>query len=1112
MSNLNLTLNSRTKILFFQALDIESHEDRVRFLSEACENDSQLRATLERLLTNFEAAEELLDPDRYDWLIQEREILAKELAEGCQFLSNLDHGVRQFGDDYELYEELGRGTTGVVFRARQLSLNREVAIKILIGSAFVLPTERKRFQIEAEATAALKHPNIVPIYEIGSQNNYDFYSMALLPGGTLRKRMATKNIGHRDAVKLMQKVIHTVQAAHRNGIIHRDLKPDNLLLDENGEPHISDFGLAYRLEHQSSLTLIGQIVGTPQYMAPEQIDPSLGTITTAVDVYSLGVILYELLTGIPPLYDNSVLHTMQMVRNTPPKSLRTQTSSIDRDLETIVMKCLEKDPALRYQTAKALADDLDAWLEYRPITARAPSFTECIMKWVRRKPIHAALIGMTALLLLTHGIAATLTAIIQIDLLGQTEQAREEAELEKKMALKAKAKAERLVVDNRRLEYSHNMRLAAKIGRTNRLSSQNILRTLTPTIEQVDLRGWEWYFNFAKVYHEPLYLQVGSNAVKTLSFSPTGRLFAVASAQSEGCALRDGFNGTAVHTLYDSTGSHLQILWKKDGKHLATVSASGIACVWNAETGKQEATLHTEFPILSLSWDDHNDQIIALTNDNAISIWDVSNLDKISKVSRTQASIEGLTKIALSPDGYYLAGLTNDSKVYVWYANQLTQQPLILDGHRDTVTSFVWHQDGRWLATISRDKIIHIWEVPNGTQLIKLHGDEQGLIRAPNGLRLLFGGERGLLRDFDLIAGKQSIQMHDSEKDYPAPITTLDWSPNTNSYVVGLANGQIVLQRIGLPVPKRVLLGRKESLRSVAWSSDGGVVASVSETGRFFFIDAITGIAQKKVYHKPIHPIRLLAWETAGRRIATITTAPDGDQMFLINPEPRKLQQIMRFDGQKVWAIAWRSDLELFATLTDNGVIMLHNPDTGKIIRVLDVSEFELTNDGNISIDPNGEILVATGDRDQIGFWQIADGRVDSIVLPQNSPRPVKHTWSPDGKLLATGNDDGSISIWKISDKTLLNHITTSLTQAPKVAWHPNGDRLASPCKDHTIYIWDWQNGEPTMNLVGHRGNVTDLAWEPNGRLLASVSQDGTIRIWDATTGYIIDQNKLTAN
>ncbi|MCG8524133.1 MAG: serine/threonine protein kinase, partial [Pseudomonadales bacterium] len=326
--------------------------------------------------------EEILNPDRYDRLTKERDALAIELAEENQFLNKLGQGIRRFGGDYELIEELGRGATGVVFKAYQISLNREVAIKILHGSALASPTERERFVIEAEAAATLKHPNIVPIYEIGRYNNYDFYSMALLSGGTLGERLASGHMNCREAVQLMIKVVRTVQAAHQSGIIHRDLKPDNLLLDGDNEPHVSDFSLAYRLEQQNNLTLLGQIAGTPRYMAPEQIVPSLGTITTAVDIYSLGVILYELLSGAPPLHADSALHTMQKVIDTPPKSLRLYASAVDRDLETIVMKCLEKDPSRRYQTARGLADDLEAWLDYRPITARAPGFGERAVKLV----------------------------------------------------------------------------------------------------------------------------------------------------------------------------------------------------------------------------------------------------------------------------------------------------------------------------------------------------------------------------------------------------------------------------------------------------------------------------------------------------------------------------------------------------------------------------------------------------------------------------------------------------------------------------------------------------------------------------------------------------------
>ncbi|MCG8523152.1 MAG: hypothetical protein MI744_13200, partial [Pseudomonadales bacterium] len=439
--------------------------------------------------------------------------------------------------------------------------------------------------------------------------------------------------------------------------------------------------------------------------------------------------------------------------------------------------CLEKDPSRRYQTARGLADDLEAWQDYRPITARAPGFVERAVKLVRRRPIHAVLIGVSILLLLTHGIAAPLTALKQIDLRGQAERAQQEearyrliAALDKQAALEAKANAERIATDYRMLAYSYSMRLAAAIGRTDRLSSQGILRAFKPTPSQQDLRGWEWYFNFADVYHEPIYFDVGKNAIKTLSFSPTGRFLAVASDNKNGSVLRDGFHGAIIRALNDPTGSHSQIVWGRDDKYLATLSTNGEVCyIWNAENGKQVTALSAESTFLSLSWNHQNNQIIALTDDNVIRVWDVSNTAAISETYSTQAVVEKLTKIFLSPNGQYLAALTmNGSDVFIWSVNQMAQPPIVLSGHDGFISALAWHRDGRWLATSDHVNGVRIWEVPSGARLAKLHDSNQDLISslvwASNGMQLLFGGEKNLLYSFDLLNGQRSIHNYNFEE------------------------------------------------------------------------------------------------------------------------------------------------------------------------------------------------------------------------------------------------------------------------------------------------------------------------------------------------------------
>ncbi len=370
---------------------------------------------------------------------------------------------RTFGD-YELLGVLARGGMGVVYRARQRSLNRLVALKLIRAGEFADEAERKRFQAEAEAAAHLDHPNIVPVYEVGEHAGQAYFAMKLIEGGSLATwllntdRLITEHSRTHEVISgqysvssvatLMAKISRAVHYAHQRGVLHRDLKPSNLLLDAQGEPFVTDFGLAKRLESGPDLTLSGAVLGTPNYMSPEQAAGRTGEITTATDIFSLGAILYELLAGRPPFQADTPLATLRKVveeepappsqvrrgvasdqwsvisgqtsahkrpsllglLNTEHWSLNTPPSATALDLETICLKCLQKNPAHRYATAEALAEDLERWLRHEPIRARPSTAGERALKWTRRHPARAALLAVSVaavvgfmILNFTHG-------------------------------------------------------------------------------------------------------------------------------------------------------------------------------------------------------------------------------------------------------------------------------------------------------------------------------------------------------------------------------------------------------------------------------------------------------------------------------------------------------------------------------------------------------------------------------------------------------------------------------------------------------------------------------------------------------------------------------------
>src|SRR6266571_245794 len=305
--------------------------------------------------------------------------------------------------DYELVEEIGRGGQGVVYRARQKGLNRTVALKVIGLGRWATRAHIKRFRLEAEAAASLDHPYIVPIYEVGERDGQCFFSMKFVEGGQLDAVVRQAPLSIRQAVELIEKVARTVHYAHEHGILHRDIKPGNILLDAKGEPHLTDFGLARLVESESTVTRTLEVLGTPSYMAPEQAVGNNAAVSSVTDVYGLGAVLYQLLTGQPPFAGGTTYETIKLLLDTEPRHPRLLNPKIDRDLSTICLKSLEKDPKRRYPSALALAEDLERWLKHEPIQARHTGILARGRKWVRRNPARALSAGSLVALAAASG-------------------------------------------------------------------------------------------------------------------------------------------------------------------------------------------------------------------------------------------------------------------------------------------------------------------------------------------------------------------------------------------------------------------------------------------------------------------------------------------------------------------------------------------------------------------------------------------------------------------------------------------------------------------------------------------------------------------------------------
>ena len=427
---------------YLQAVDAGQHPDREELLRKHPDLADDLREFFRDQAKVDQLAQSLQQAHVADVTIGAEEAAGNVNGLPC---------IRYFGD-YELLEEIARGGMGVVYKARQVSLNRVVALKMILAGQLASPAEVLRFRAEAEAAANLDHPNIVPIYEIGDHEGQHYFSMKLIEGGNLARQVPSLLNNPRVAIKALIGVARAVHHAHQRGILHRDLKPANILLDAKGEPLVSDFGLAKLMEGGSDITRSGAIVGTPSYMAPEQATAQKG-LSTAVDVYSLGAILFELLTGRPPFRAETPLQTLVNVVEDEPDRPSSVKGGVDHDLETICLKCLQKEPQKRYGTAEALADDLERWQTGKPILARPVGRFERTMKWAKRRPVVTGLLAAVVLVTMLGGIAFgwafNRALVARNDAVDKEKEARDHERIAKKNEVDAKIERENAIEQTR---------------------------------------------------------------------------------------------------------------------------------------------------------------------------------------------------------------------------------------------------------------------------------------------------------------------------------------------------------------------------------------------------------------------------------------------------------------------------------------------------------------------------------------------------------------------------------------------------------------------------------------------------------------------------------------
>jgi WD40 repeat protein len=1045
--------------------------------------------------------------------------------------------------------ELGHGGMGVVYKARQDRLKRLVALKMLLPGSYAGDAELARFRAEAEAVARLQHPNIIQIYEIGEAEGRPFFSLEFAEGGSLAKKLHGTPLPSEEAARVVEIISRAVDAAHQRGVVHRDLKPANILLarsdpiqgiplgsspDEAGhyQLKVSDFGLAKQLDVESGQTQTGAILGTPSYMAPEQAAGKTHEIGPAADIYALGAVLYELLTGRPPFKAASQLDTVMQVVNEEPVPPSRLQSRVACDLETICLKCLEKEPKKRYGSAKDLAEELARFQKGEPIRARPVGRAERLWRWSRRNPRVAALAGTAAALLVLVAVVASAGYLIISAALKETREARENEARQKLAAEGARDQARKDRDRVNGLLYLANLRHARRAWERGDLGQlRQLLDLLRPEPGWTDHRGWEWYYLQAQCRGHLVGLHGHTGPVTQLAWSPDGKLLASA-AQDKTVRVWEVATGQELYVLKTDLLSFQMgpVVWSPDGKRLAVDHEDGKAQIVDATTGRKQHTLDaggTASGSLRLIWSPDGKRLATLGGFGKFILWDTSTGKSVVN------SADYINELAWSPDGRRLVTTTR-GKVHIrdgatgkeiWEvpgpafgAREVVWKPngrqlaiatglggwkvLDVDGKRAAFSlpgKPAWSADGRHLAAGNDNGTIQIVNAADGQALSTL-GERTGSGRQP---LLTWGpdGRRLLSQDHDIhilwdtARGKKICEL-------PHGLARLDWRPKSPwlAYQDGgavrlwdSATGQELLSLPGLARDVLVFSREPNGDRLACGNRTGAINLWRMEKGP----DAVRSIPIPPGLSSPV-----AAGSPDGRRLALAgaeNSFPVRNAVRVLALATGRVTQSLGEQGSIPGQSTWSPDGRRLAALVGIGEIRIWDVATGKVARQLR-GRWKWA--GRLLWSPDSRRLALTGGDPAAEVWDVATGKLLlSVAAAKGAGWVLGVAWSPDSRRLAAAGGPGMVQVWDVEKGKVSATLEGHGQAITALAWSRAG-RLAVAGQGNVLKVWDVAGKKP-VNLAGKTQGISLLVWSPDGRRLFA-GRGGQGEVWDTSTAKLL--------
>jgi serine/threonine protein kinase/dipeptidyl aminopeptidase/acylaminoacyl peptidase len=978
---------------------------------------------------------------------------------------------------YELLEQLGRGGMGVVFRARDTRLNRIVALKLILTGKLASDSEVKRFRTEAEAAAHLEHPNIVPIYEVGESEGRHFFAMKLMEGGSLAEWNSPcaadlKPTSTQGIAALAAKLSRAVHHAHQRGILHRDLKPANILLDTQGEPAVTDFGLARRLEIDSALTLSGTALGSPSYMAPEQAAGRSREVTTAADVYSLGAILYELLAGCPPFAGDTPLETMRRVvedEPVPPSVIRSRRRSGVRipksesrpggdtsvpkpnpadvphsdfgfrasDLEVICLKCLQKEPSRRYASAAALAEDLERFVRGEPVQARPIGPHERLWRWMKRHPAWAMLAG------------ASLTALMGFMALQQVNETSLKRERDHARMQESAARTSEQIT--RQNLYAADMFLAHRaIEEGNVASARRTLEAHRPKPGEEDLRGFEWRYLWKRCEGQQLHVLRGfSNVVTSVAFSPDGRWLAA----SGGRTVRwwNATNQQLAATLaHDPNSVVRSVCFAPDGETLWTGDSKGKVRVWLPDgervglITRGTGVVHIAAPAASAGRVAFGERSRSDGKaSGAVALYGL--LDVLARNERGNLLTNSGGLAAFSRDGKLLVTGGGQCPVLLW--NLATGENKRLLGEGFEVTALAISPDGANVAVCTYNSFgLTLIETATG-RTAWIHRDGLGTLGAPA------------------------------------------FAPDGGTLALPCADHTVLLLDMPGGRESRRLVGHRAEVLAAAFSPDGQTLASCGKDRTV----RLWNLSRKTEADALTFALQPFVFSPDGRTL----TAAIGDGW------PRKfghydVATLQAKAGPEISLQAGRYPLSGNA---DNGAPLrwlLHGGATPDQWAKFEDFIVAHTNWTRVGCSDNGAVIALGFKNGVVKLWDnFNSARLPDIPTKERGLTCLALTH--DGRTLVSVGRSNVVAVWDVMKGANRLRLPAGDSAVMSLVFSLDGQLLAAGHEDSTIQVWDATSGTPRAVLVGHNVGVHDLAFSPDGRTLLSAA-DSTLKLWHVAT------------